>query len=161
MNITAAQLVTRFGAEEIAAIAVPKWLDPLTPDQMSMAANGDDLSQWDDAAKLSAQSALSRIDTVSGRATTELAYYLRFRAPTADAPIWLQDDALELARYHLYDAAGNADSTVRLRYQDVIKRLKALMDEDAANDVSEGDTGGAPTVISNPRVFSRHTLRRF
>ena len=157
---TALDLVTRYGGKDIADVAVPQELTPLTAEQMKAAARGDDLSSWPDDLREAAEQALERIAAAIGRAGTELAFYLRHRAPDAPAPAWLADDAQELARYHLYDRAGREDSTVRLRYEDVIKRLTALMNEDAKNGASEGGAGGTVTMQSNPRLFSRHSLGR-
>lgn len=159
MNITATLLIDRYGAQEIADVAVPTSLVPLTALQMEQAVAGEDLSGWPPDAAAAAGQALVRIDSSITRAGTELAFYLRHRAADAPAPPWLADDAAELARYHLYDKAGREDSTIRLRYQDVIKRLTALMSEDAARGASEGDAGGSVQMASNPRLFSRRSLR--
>jgi phage gp36-like protein len=159
MDITATLLIDRYGAQEIADVAVPTSLKPLTAAQMEQAVAGADLTTWPVDAADSAKQALVRLASSIARATTELAFYLRHRAADAPAPPWLGDDAAELARYHLYDKAGREESTIRLRYQDVIKRLKDLMAEDAARGGSEGDTGGTVQMVSNPRMLSRHSLR--
>jgi len=159
MNITASQLVTRYGGKEIADVAVPAELAPLTGSQMEAAAAGEDLVDWADDLRESAEQALARIVAAAERAATELAFYLRHRAADAAPPPWLADDVQELARYHLYDRAGREDSTVRLRYQDVIKRLEALLKEDVAAGNGEGVTGGSVRVQSKRRLFTRDTLR--
>jgi hypothetical protein len=159
---TALDLVHRYGGKEIADVAVPSELTPLTGAQMEAAAAGEDMSGWDDDARESAEQALARIAAAIGRAGTELAFYLRFRPVDAATPPWLGDDVQELARYHLYDRAGREDSTVRLRYQDVIKRFAALLKEDIAQGRNEDDSGtgaGTVQVQSQPRMFSRTTLR--
>lgn len=161
----AADLVSRYGGKDIADVAVPADQVPLTAAQMEAAARGEDLSAWPTDVIEAATQALARIDAAIGRAGTELAFYLRFRDAGVVTPPWLPDDVQELARYHLYDRAGNKDSTVRLRYDDVIRRLKALMDEDAQRASSGGQVeGGTSTGIvvsrSEPRMFSRRSLGR-
>jgi len=153
-------LVTRYGGKEIADVAVPRDMPPLTAGQMEAAARGDDLDDWPEDERQSAEYALARLTNAITRASTEAQYYLRFRAGDEAMPPWWADDLQEIARYHLYDSAGNEDSTVRLRYQDVIRRLKALMEEDAARGNGEAGSGGSPVVQSNQRIFTRRSLRR-
>lgn len=155
---TALDLVQRYGGKEIADVAVPTELTPLTGAQMEAAAAGEDLASWPADAREAAEQALARIAAAIGRAGTELAFYLRRRMADAAAPPWLADDVQELARYHLYDRAGREDSTIRLRYQDVIKRLADLLKEDTAAGNGEGDAGGTVQVQSRERIFTRDTL---
>jgi len=157
--------VHRYGGKEIADVAVPAELLALSPAQMEAAAAGEDLSGWTDEARESAEQALVRVDAAIRRAGSELAYYLRHRPADAATPPWLDDDTQELARYHLYDRAGREESTVRLRYQDVIKRLQGLLAEDIRLGRGEGDDDGTGSsndvqVQSGPRLFSRDTLGR-
>jgi len=153
-------LVTRYGGKEIADVAVPNTFMPLDATQMEAAARGEDLSSWPEDERTAAVYALARLDSAIGRASTEAQFYLRFRPADAPVPPWWPDDIQELARYHLYDRAGREDSTVRLRYEDVIKRLKALMDEDAQRGNNDDGAGGSAVIQSNPRMFSRGSLGR-
>lgn len=153
-------LVTRYGGKDIADVAVPNTFVPLDAAQMEAAARGDDLSGWPEDERAAAVYALARLDAAIGRAGSEAQFYLRFRPADAPVPPWWPDDIQELARYHLYDRAGREDSTVRLRYEDVIKRLKALTDEDAKRGSNEDGAGGTAIIQGNPRLFSRRTLGR-
>lgn len=153
-------LVSRYGGKEIADVAVPSTFVPLDAAQMEAAARGDDLSGWPEDERTAATYALARMESAIGRAGTEAQFYLRFRPADAPTPPWWPDDIQELARYHLYDRAGREDSTVRLRYEDVVKRLKALMDEDAERGTGEDGAGGTAVIQSNRRLFSRRTLGR-
>lgn len=155
---TAADLLAHYAASEIAETATPRDLAAVPPALLVAAAAGDPLDAWTPDEQAAAQAALTRIAAAIERAGSEAAYYLRYRADTDPVPTWLADDLVELARYHLYDTAGNKDSTVRLRYQDVIKRLTALAEEDAAVGGGLGGAGSTAQVQSRPRLFSRDTL---
>ncbi|WP_236199925.1 phage protein Gp36 family protein [Pseudomonas pseudonitroreducens] len=162
MNLSlpsAVALLTRYGAQEIAHQAVADTDAPIDPALLLAAASGEPLDDWSPDDVATATRALARIADAATRARSEATFYLRFRSPDQAAPDWVADDLQELARYHLYDASGVKDSAVRLRYQDVIKRLEALAAEDQARGASEAGTSGLQ-VRSQPRLFSRDTLRR-
>lgn len=155
---TAADLLAHYAAPDLAEIASPRDGAVVAPDLLRAAVAGNPLDAWTPEEQAAAQAAVARMAVAIERAGSEAGWYLRFRAATAPVPAWLADDLLELARYHLYDTAGNADSTVRLRYQDVIKRLSTLAEEDAKAGAGVGGAGSTVQMQSKPRLFSRDTL---
>lgn len=161
MNITlpsAAQLMHRFGEEEITQLAVKPPRNPIESDLLLAAAEGKPLDGWSAEEVETAMDALARIADAVSRACSEVSFYLRFRKPGIDAPTWVTDDLPELARYHLQGTAVE-ESTMRLRYRDIIKRLEKLATEDEARGASEA--GDAGLQISHPpRQFSRQSLGR-
>jgi len=161
MNLSlpsAISLITRFGAKEIADLAVPEINRPISGELMEAAAKGDSLDDWDAEDVSSAVAALARIADAATRARSEIQYYLRFRQPGQDAPDWVADDIPELTRFHLYGEKANAESAVRLRYRDIIKRLEKLADEDKQGGAAESGQSGFQ-VSNQPRMFGRTTLR--
>ncbi|TBV12758.1 phage protein Gp36 family protein [Stutzerimonas kirkiae] len=160
MNLSlpsAALLIARFGAAEMAQIAVPKTESPIEPALLEAAAKGNTLDDWDALDVATAVAALARIADAVTRARSEVQFYLRFRSRRDDAPEWLADDLPELARYHLYGEAANAESAIRLRYRDIIKRLESLASEDEARGAAEAGKSGLK-VAGQPRLFSRRNL---
>ncbi|GAP66268.1 Mu-like prophage protein gp36 [Mizugakiibacter sediminis] len=155
---SASDLLAHYAVGEIAEVATPKDYPAVEPALLRAAAAGDPLDAWTPEQQAAAQAALARIAVAIERAGSEAGYYLRFRADTAAPPAWLADDLAELARYHLYDTAGAKDSTVRLRYQDVIARLRTLAEEDAKAGAGVGGAGSTVQVQSRVRLFSRDTL---
>ena len=112
-------------------------------------------------------SVISKIDHVQilaiadavTRARSEVSFYLRFRPVDEDAPAWVTDDLAEIARYHLYDDAGKEESTVRVLYKDVLKRLETLAAEDKERGAAEAGRSGLQ-IIAAPRLMDRGSLRR-
>lgn len=162
MNLSlpsATALLTRYGAQEIARQAVADTDAPVDPALLLAAASGEPLDDWAPEDVATATRALARIADAATRARSEASFYLRFRSADQAAPDWVADDLLELIRYHLYDESGVEESAVRVRYQDVIKRLEALATEDQARGASEAGNSGLK-VSGQPRLFSRDTLGR-
>lgn len=160
MNLSlpsAAQLMHRFGETEITTLAVKQPRNPIEPALLLAAAEGKPLGDWPAEDVETAVDALSRIADAISRARSEVSFYLRFRKPGEDLPDWVMDDLPELARYHLEGTAVE-ESTKRLRYRDIIKRLEKLATEDEARGASEAGDSGLQ-VSHQPRLFSRNTLR--
>lgn len=162
MNLSlpsASQLLLRFGARQVTELSVPDTERVIEPELLQAAAAGDALDTWpaDDVAI--AVQALARIADAVTRARSEVSFYLRFRPTGVDAPEWVKDDLMELARYHLVDDAGKEESTVRARYKDVLKRLEKLAAEDEARGAAEAGRSGLQ-VSSQPRLFRRNGLGR-
>lgn len=156
---TALILINRFGAQEMADLAVPKTSRPIDAELLEAAARGDSLDGWDAEDVAAAVSALARIADAATRARSEVQFYLRYRRSGEDAPGWVADDLPELARFHLYGEKAGAESAVRLRYRDILKRLEAL----AAEDEKRGNAESGPSTIQvnhQPRLFSRNSLGR-
>lgn len=162
MNLSlpsAEQLIERFGAREVAQVAVPQTAVPIAPALLLAAARGEPLDDWNAEDVDAAVAALARIADAMTRARNELGFYLRYRDPDEAVPAWVTDDLLEMARYHLFDESGGKDSTIRLRYQDVIARLSQLASDDEARGAAEGGGSGLEAT-GEARLFSRRTLSR-
>lgn len=155
---SAIALITRFGAKEMAELAVPAIYRPIEGELLEAAAKGDPLEDWDAEDVASAVAALARIADAATRARSEVQFYLRYRQPGEDAPAWVADDLPELTRFHLYGEKATAESAVRLRYRDVIKRLESLAAEDEKRGAAESGQSGLQ-ISHQPRLFSRNTLR--
>ena len=155
---SASQLLVRFGARDIAEVAVPDDQRPIEPALLVAAAAGEPLDEWPTEDIVIAALALARLADAIGRARSEVSFYLRFR-PDQPAPEWVTDDLAEIARYHLYDDAGKEESTVRVLYKDVIKRLETLAAEDEKRGAS-ATTGAALHMSSQPRLMDRNSLGR-
>ncbi|MCS5514624.1 DUF1320 domain-containing protein [Pseudomonas qingdaonensis] len=123
-------LITRFGGQELADLAVPKTNRPIDGELLEAAAKGESFDNWDAEEVASAVAGLARIADAATRARSEIQFYLRYRQEGQDAPDWVADDLPELTRFHLYGEKANAESAVRLRYRDIIKRLESLAAED-------------------------------
>jgi hypothetical protein len=161
MNLSlpsASQLLVRFGARDITQVAVPDNQRPIEPELLVAAASGVPLDGWDAEDIAVVVMTLARIADVVTRARNEVSFYLRFRPAGEDAPDWVTDDLAEIARYHLYDDAGKEESTVRVLYKDVIKRLETLAKEDKERGAAEAGRSGIQ-LTSQPRLMDRRTLR--
>lgn len=160
MNLSlpsATAMLVRYGAKQLTELAVPDTAYVIDAELMTSAAGGDDLSEWPAEDVAIAVQALARIADAVTRARSEISFYLRFRKAGEDAPAWVADDLMELARYHLVDDAGKEESTVRARYKDVIRRLETLAKEDESRGASEAGDSGLK-LSSQPRMFNRNTL---
>lgn len=155
---SASQLLVRFGARDITGVAVPDDTRVIEPALLVAAAAGEPLDEWPPEDVAIAVATLARIADAVTRASSEVSFYLRFRPAGEDAPEWVTADLAEIARYHLYDDAGKEESTVRVLYKDVLKRLETLAAEDKERGASDG--GESRLQISHqPRLMSRNTLR--
>jgi phage gp36-like protein len=160
MNLSlpsASQMIVRYGAKQLTELAVPRDQYVIDAQLLTAAAGGDDMGAWPAEDVAIAVQALARIADAVTRARSEVSFYLRFRKAGVDAPAWVADDLMELARYHLVDDAGKEESTVRARYKDVIKRLETLAEEDESRGASEAGESGL-RLSSQPRMFNRNTL---
>jgi len=161
MNLSlpsASQLLIRFGARDITEIAVPDTERVIEPALLVAAAAGEPLDDWNAEDVAIAVMTLARIADAVTRARSEVSFYLRFRPTGEDAPTWVTDDLAEIARYHLYDDAGKEESTVRVLYKDVVKRLETLAQEDKERGAAEAGRSGMQ-ITSQPRLMDRRTLR--
>ncbi len=161
MNLSlpsASQLLIRFGARDITQVSVPDNKRLIEPELLTAAAEGGPLDGWDAEDVAIAVMALARIADAVTRARSEVSFYLRFRPAGEDAPEWVTADLAEIARYHLYDDAGKEESTVRVLYKDVLKRLETLAQEDKERGAAEAGRSGMQ-IVSQPRLMDRRTLR--
>ena len=162
MNLSlpsATQLMVRFGARDITEVAVPDNKRSIEPELLVAAASGASLDEWPPEDVAIAVAALARIADVVTRARSEVSFYLRFRPVDEEAPAWVTDDLAEIARYHLYDDAGQETSTVRVLYKDVLKRLETLAAEDKERGASEAGRSGMQ-MSGETRLMSRRSLGR-
>lgn len=161
MNLSlpsAITLITRFGSREMADLSVPATARPIEGELLEAAAKGEALDDWNAEDVASAVAALARIADAATRARSEVQFYLRYRQSGQDAPGWVADDLPELTRFHLYGEKANAESAVRLRYRDIIKRLESLAAEDEKRGAAESGQSGLQ-ISHQPRMFGRTTLR--
>ncbi|SDZ39147.1 phage protein Gp36 family protein [Pseudomonas salomonii] len=161
MNLSlpsASQLLVRFGARDITEVAVPDTERVIEPALVVAAAAGQPLNEWPPEDVAVAVATLARIADAVTRARSEVSFYLRFRSSVEAAPEWVTADLAEIARYHLYDDAGKEESTVRVLYKDVIRRLETLAKEDKERGASDGGESGLK-ISHQPRLMSRTTLR--
>ncbi|WP_216891607.1 MULTISPECIES: phage protein Gp36 family protein [Pseudomonas] len=161
MNLSlpsAIALITRFGAKEMADLAAPETSRPIEGELLEAAAKGDPLDDWEAEDVATAVAAIARIADAATRARSEVQFYLRYRQAGQDAPDWVADDMPELTRFHLYGEKANAESAVRLRYRDILKRLESLAAEDEKRGAAESGESGL-NISHQPRLFSRGTLR--
>jgi hypothetical protein len=161
MNLSlpsATQLLVRFGARDISQVAAPDSGRTVEPELLVAAASGQPLDDWPAEDVAIAEATLARIADAVTRARSEVSFYLRFRSVGEEAPQWVTDDLAEIARYHLYDDAGKEESTVRVLYKDVIKRLETLAKEDKERGASDGGDSGLQ-ISHQPRLMDRRTLR--
>lgn len=156
---TALILVNRFGASEMAALSVPETNRPIEPELLEAAAKGESMDGWDAEDVASAVAAMARMADAATRARSEVQFYLRYRKEGEDAPGWVADDLPELTRFHLYGEKANAESAIRLRYRDILKRLEGLAAEDEKRGASESGSAGLE-ISQQPRMFTRRTLSR-
>ena len=156
---TALILINRFGASEMASLAVPATSRPIEPELLEAAAKGEPMDGWDAEDIAAAVAALARMADSATRARSEVQFYLRYRKSGEDAPGWVADDLPELTRFHLYGEKAGAESAVRLRYRDIIKRLESMAAEDEKRGASESGSS-RPQIVQQPRMFSRSTLGR-
>ena len=154
---SASQLLVRFGAGDITKVAVPDTEKVIDSDLLVAAAAGEPLDDWPAEDVVIAAATLARIADAVTRARSEVSFYLRFRPTGEDAPEWVTDDLAEIARYHLYDDAGKEESTVRVLYKDVLKRLETLAKEDRERGAAEAGRSGMQ-ITSQTRLMSRRTL---
>lgn len=155
---SAIALIARFGATEMAQLAVPQTSRPIEAELLEAAAKGESLDDWEPEDVAAAVAALARIADSATRARSEVQFYLRYRRDGEDAPGWVADDLPELTRFHLYGEKAGAESAVRLRYLDIIKRLSQLAAEDEKRGASESGQSGLQ-ISHQPRMFSRDTMR--
>ena len=161
MNLSlpsASQLLVRFGARDIVQVAVPDSDRVIDSELLVAAAAGQPLDEWPPEDVAIAVTTLARIADAVTRARSEVSFYLRFRSAEEAAPAWVTDDLAEIARYHLYDDAGKEESTVRVLYKDVIKRLETLAKEDKERGASDGGDSGLQ-IVHQPRLMTRTSLR--
>lgn len=157
---TAAELLERFSAEEIAQRADRSIPRLVTAAMLSTAAAGGDMSGYTVPEQAAAAAALALINGALADADSEIDGYVatRYAVPLAPAPPIVQRLACDLARYHLYD--DQATDVIQKRRDAAVAVLRDI----AAGRVSLGigNSGAAPQgglveMVSPERVFARGT----
>lgn len=155
---TAANLLDRFGAEEIAQRTDRSTPRLVTGDLLQAAAAGADLSAWTAEEQAAAAAALALVDQAIADADSEIDGYVatRYSVPVTPVPPIIQRLACDLARYVLYD--DQATDGVQKRRDGAVTVLRDI----SAGRVSLGAPGtaqepkGGLVEVNNPtKVFSR------
>lgn len=165
MYASAAQLLARYSAEEIAQRADASVPPVVYGELLSAAANGSDLSGYTAEEQAAATAALARVERALEDARQTIDSYLggRYQLPLTQAPEVLERIAGQLTRYFLYDDA--ATEQIANLYKDSIKFLESV----ATGRVQLGPTTSGATaqpsagaeMVSGGRVFGRDTGRGF
>lgn len=126
MYATAAQLLDRYSATEIAQradTAIPPQVDG---ELLAKAAQGDDLTGHTPAQQAAATVALNRVERALRDADSTIDCYLasRYATPVTQAAEVLERIACQLARYFLYD--DGATSQVQSHYSDAVAFLREI-----------------------------------
>jgi phage gp36-like protein len=165
MYITAAQLLQRFGARELAQSATPDDQAVVETALLRAVIAGSDTSGWDVGDVAIAEEALSRITDVIADADQVIDMHLRRRytLPLSPVPTSLVRVAGDLCRYLLVE--DRATDEIRNRYEAALKLLKSLADGSVtlgADDPAPATgSGGAPQVTKADSVFSRDSLQGY
>lgn len=139
--IAVTDLFSRFGVEELAQLSdrgVPR---TVTPELLSAAAAGADMSAWSATDVEAVSQALATISQAIADACSAIDGYLagRYGVPLADPPPAVRRMACDMARYFLYD--DGATEIVEKRYTGAIAYFR---------DVSSGKVTLGPVVESAP-----------
>ena len=158
MYIAATDLLTRFGAEELAQMADRSIPRQLSGDRLAAAAAGADTSAWPALESAAAINALSVIAQAVADAQSAIDGYLggRYGTPLPTPPAVVKRLACDMARYYLYD--DQATETVQKRYDAAI----AFFRDVSGGKVSLGievnaakPSGGCVEMITAGKVFGR------
>ena len=165
MYASAAQLLARYNAEEIAQRADASMPSVVYGELLSKAANGADLSSYTAEEQAAAALALAKVERALQDAEQTINTYLggRYQLPLSNAPQVLERIAGQIARFVLYD--DSATEQVTNLYKDSIKFLEGV----AAGKVQLGPTDSGATaqpsagaeMHSDGLVFSRSSSKGF
>lgn len=158
---TAANLLERFSAEEIAQRADRSIPRLVTAAMLSTAAAGGDMSGYTAPEQAAAAAALALINGALADADSEIDGYVatRYSVPLNPAPSIVKRLACDLARYHLYD--DQATETIQKRRDAAVAELrdisagKVSLGTTATGDTAPPAQGGMVEMTSPERVFAR------
>lgn len=165
MYASAAQLLARYNAEEIAQRAdasVPSLVDG---ELLSKAAAGEDLSAYSAEEQAAAAAALAKVNRALQDAEQTINTYLggRYQLPLSNAPEVLERIACQIARFVLYD--DSATDQVKTLYQDSIKFLESVAAGRVQLGISDSGAAAQPSagaeMVSAGLVFSRNNSKDF
>lgn len=157
--ITHADLVARFGAEEIAQVSDRRTPREVTPELLELAIAGDPLIGWAASDVDAVTAAVTLLTSTIADAQSAVDAYLsgRYSTPLATVPLVVRRLTADVARYYLHgDRASDP----------IIKAFDAAMG--LCRDISTGKvafggdvitspkgSGGAIEMVSPPRLWSR------
>lgn len=156
--ITVTDLLTRFGAEELAQVADRGTPRLVTPELLEAAAAGADMTGWGTYDVEAIGKAVANINQAVEDAQSAVDGYLsgRYGTPMPTAPAVVKRLACDIARYYLYD--DRATETIQKRYDAAI----AFFRDVAAGKVTLGPeaetaapVGGTVEMVAAERIFSR------
>lgn len=156
--ILPSDLITRFGAEELAQVADRGTPRLVTAELLTAAVAGASLSGWSADEVAAAGKALDNIEQAIEDAQSAVDGYLasRYSVPMATPPAAVKRLASDIGRYYLYD--DHATETVQKRYDAAI----AFFRDVAAGKVSLGPeaqapqaAGGMVELVTSGKVFGR------
>lgn len=153
-----AELITRFGAEELAQVADRGTPRLVTAELLTAAADGADMSAWGAADAEAAGKAMENINQAITDAQSVIDSYLssRYGTPLPTPGAVVTRLASDIARYYLYD--DHATETVQKRYDAAIaffRDVAAGKGSLGPEAQSSAPAGGTVEVVSPDRVFSR------
>lgn len=155
---TAANLLERFSAEEIAQRADRSIPRLVTAPMLATAAAGGSMSGYTAEEQAASAAVLALINSALADADSEIDGYVatRYSVPLNPVPTIIKRLACDLARYHLYD--DQATETIQKRRDAAVAVLRDI----SAGKVSLGDPGtaqapqgGLVEMVSPERVFAR------
>lgn len=156
--ISAADLVTRFGAEEFAQVADRGTPRLVTAELLGAAAEGTDMSGWASGDVEATGAVMASIAQAIEDAQSAIDGYLsgRYGTPMPTPPAVVKRLACDIARYYLHD--DRATETIQKRYDAAI----AFFRDVSAGKVTLGPeaetakpVGGTVEMVTAGRIFSR------
>lgn len=165
MYASAAQLLARYSADEIAQRADASVPPVVYGELLSAAANAADLSGYSAEEQAAAQAALAHVERALQDAGQTIDSYLggRYQLPLSQVPAVLERIAGQLARYFLYDDA--ATEQVASLYKDAIKFLESVATGRVQLGLTTSGAVAQPSasaeMVSGGLVFGRDHSRGF
>lgn len=159
MYITHADLVARFGADEIAQVADRGTPREVTPELLALAIAADPLIGWASSDVAAVAAAVAQITTAIEDAQSAIDGYLsgRYSTPLATVPAVIRRMTADVARYYLH---GDRASDPIVKAHDA---AMGLCRDISVGKVSFGGdvidspkaSGGAVEMVTPPRLWSR------
>lgn len=162
MYATASELLTAFGARELAQITTPERFDVVDDAGLEVAILADD-ADGDEATQHCLDTIAQALSVTDGIINSYLS--VRYTLPLAVTPAVLKENALDLARFELHRA--HAPEDVKARRDMAISYLKDLaagrakLGEVDIDSGSASNTGGISIVSSFGRTFDYESLESF
>ncbi|WP_447588650.1 gp436 family protein [Aquipseudomonas campi] len=165
MYASAAQLLARYSADEIAQRAEDSVPRLVYGEMLSAAAAGADLSGYTPEEQAAIGRALANVERALRDADTTINSYLasRYQLPVTNAADVLERIAGQLARYFLYD--DGATEIIENHYKDSLAFLRDV--STGKVQLGPGDSGATAPVsagaemVSGELVFSRNNSQGF